>query len=180
MGLITYTNLEDDTTADANKFNTRFGAIIDEVNGNLDSANLKNGAVTTSKLADGAVTSAKMDTDQYIDANGWTVTDVGGVLSWRRSWALNSVTVPPLTQGVGFYTVEEAVNLPEGLSDDQGLLIQSDFYGGYGGRMFPALDTGNGAVGTPVVHPRLLLVNMYPTAISGLNGVVTMQIDKDK
>lgn len=51
MGLVTYTNLEDGTDVDANKFNERFGAIIAQINGNLDSANFKAGGVPASALA---------------------------------------------------------------------------------------------------------------------------------
>lgn len=52
MPLITYTNLEDNVDdASANNFNERFGAIIDVVNGNLDSANFKAGGIPASALA---------------------------------------------------------------------------------------------------------------------------------
>jgi len=61
MGLISYTNIEDNTPASANVLNQRFGDIIDEVNGNLDSANLKDQAVTRAKIATGAVNNDKLD-----------------------------------------------------------------------------------------------------------------------
>ena len=89
MGLITYTQLEDGQTADANKFNQRFGVIVDEINGNLDSFNLQNGAITRAKLADGAVNSAKMEITTYIDDNGWTVTDIGGNKTYRKQYSGN-------------------------------------------------------------------------------------------
>jgi len=77
MGLITIDNIEDATLASANVFNQRFGKIVDVINGNIESANLKNSAVTREKIATGAVTSDKIATNRYIDENGWTVNDLG-------------------------------------------------------------------------------------------------------
>lgn len=77
MGLLSYDPMEDGEGASANLWNVRLSAIHDLLNGNLDAANLANGAVTTPKLADGAVTSEKMDISQYIDDNGWSVSDYG-------------------------------------------------------------------------------------------------------
>lgn len=51
MGLISYTNIENDASATANVWNERFGKIYGEFNGNIDAANLKDGAVTIAKLA---------------------------------------------------------------------------------------------------------------------------------
>lgn len=60
MSLISYTQLEDNTPASANSINNRFAPLYDEVNGNLDSQNLKNEAVTEPKLAPLSVTSSKL------------------------------------------------------------------------------------------------------------------------
>ena len=86
MGLISYTNMEDGDSATANSFNERFGQIVDEVNGNLDANNLATGAVTTAKIAAGAVTASKITLGRTVDANGWTVTDFGGVKIYTQSW----------------------------------------------------------------------------------------------
>ena len=67
MALISYEQLEDGFDASANLWNERFGKIYGEFNGNIDSANLKNGAVTREKIATGAVTSDKIATNRYID-----------------------------------------------------------------------------------------------------------------
>lgn len=51
MGLINYTNIEDDTPADANVFNERFGAIIEVLNGGLDAANFKPGGIPVEAIS---------------------------------------------------------------------------------------------------------------------------------
>lgn len=51
MSLIDYTNIENDAPAIANLWNERFGQVVNEINGKLDSSNLKDGAVTISKIA---------------------------------------------------------------------------------------------------------------------------------
>ena len=106
MGLINYTNLEDNTSADANKFNERFGAIVDEVNGNLDSQNLKNGAVTREKIAAGAVTSDKLAISRTVDERGWTVEDYG---AFKRYTKIVEHTAPnfTITPGEVDYTMWE-------------------------------------------------------------------------
>lgn len=60
MSLISYTQLEDNTPASANSINNRFAPLYDEVNGNLDVQNLKNGAVTEPKLGTASVTASKL------------------------------------------------------------------------------------------------------------------------
>lgn len=91
MGLIQYTQIEDNTDASANSLNSRFAILFDEINGNLDSANLKNNSITTAKIAPGAVTSDKLSVSKYIDDNGWTVTDYGSTKTYKyeRSGTLN-------------------------------------------------------------------------------------------
>lgn len=88
MGLINYEQLEDGFDASANLWNERFGILFNEINGNLDSANLKNGAVTNPKIAPGAVTSDKLGFEQYVDDNGWLITDLGLVklATKKREW----------------------------------------------------------------------------------------------
>lgn len=87
MGLINYEQLEDGFDASANLWNERFGILFNEINGNLDSANLKNASITTAKIAPGAVTSDKLDVNVYIDDNGWTVTDYGTSKEYRLRYA---------------------------------------------------------------------------------------------
>lgn len=89
MPLLSYENLEDGFTASANIFNERFGKIHDLLNGNLDSANLKNGAVTTAKLASQSVTSDKLFVNRYYDDAGWLVSDYGGYKRYTRTGSIN-------------------------------------------------------------------------------------------
>jgi hypothetical protein len=69
MGLITISNIEDNTSASANTLNQRFGIIAKEVNGNLDSSNYKNKSVTVEKLADGILSVAYPLGSIYMNAN---------------------------------------------------------------------------------------------------------------
>lgn len=103
MGLINYEQIEDGFDASANLWNERYGIIFDEINGNLDSANLKNGAVTEAKIADGAVTSAKLGFEQYVDDNGWLITDLGLVkLATKQRTFKTKNTSPGVTAFVDF------------------------------------------------------------------------------
>jgi len=100
MGLIQYEQMEDDVDATANLWNERFGVLFNEINGNLDAANLKNFAITTPKIAPGAVTSDKLGFEQYIDDNGWLVTDLGLV---KLATKHRTFKVPQYPQGGGGY-----------------------------------------------------------------------------
>lgn len=51
MSTITYQNIENDSPASANVLNERFGQIVNEINGNLDSSNIKDGAITLAKVS---------------------------------------------------------------------------------------------------------------------------------
>lgn len=84
MGLIDYTQLQDGQDASANGLNERFGKIIDTVNGNIDTQNIKNGAITREKIANNSINKDKLDMKLYVDENGWTVADMGGVKTYSR------------------------------------------------------------------------------------------------
>ena len=60
MGLLSYEQIEDGFSATANLWNSRFAPLYDEINGNLDTQNLKNEAVTEPKLGPLAVTAPKI------------------------------------------------------------------------------------------------------------------------
>lgn len=60
MALINVPDIQNLDAATPELFNSRFGVIANEINGNIDDANLKAGAVITSKLANDAVTGAKI------------------------------------------------------------------------------------------------------------------------
>jgi len=105
MGLITITQIEDDTDATANVLNSRFGKIVDEINGHIDSANLSNQAVTEAKIADGAVTSSKLGFEKYTDDNGWLITDLGLV---KLATKKRSFTIPTALPGsIGFVSISD-------------------------------------------------------------------------
>lgn len=81
MGLINFTQINDGDEASDTLFNTRFGQIVDEVNGNLDQDNIKDGSITTAKIVNTSITPLKMNLTKSVDANGWTVYDYG---SWKE------------------------------------------------------------------------------------------------
>ena len=61
MGLISYTQLQDGTTATAAGVNTPLTTIYNEFNGNISGVNFADSAITTSKISNSAVTPAKLD-----------------------------------------------------------------------------------------------------------------------
>lgn len=88
MATISVSLPSDGTAADVSDYNTPITTIVNEINGNLDNANIKSGAaiatskladdagITTAKIADGAVTNAKLGTDAIAITLG-TVTSTG-------------------------------------------------------------------------------------------------------
>lgn len=70
MPLLSYDPMADGNTASANLWNVRLSKIHDLLNGNLDAANLADGAVTTPKIADGAVTNSKLALVSQFDNSG--------------------------------------------------------------------------------------------------------------
>lgn len=105
MPLLSYDNLEDGFDATANIFNQRFGKIHDLLNGNLDAANLANQAVTTPKIADHSIVSSKLGFQQYVDDNGWLITDLGLV---KLATKHRTFVVPQRAQGTGGYVTLDA------------------------------------------------------------------------
>lgn len=60
MALINVPDIQNLDAATPELWNSRYGTIVNEINGNLDSNNLKDSAVTTAKLGASAVTSSKI------------------------------------------------------------------------------------------------------------------------
>lgn len=85
MGLINYEQLEDGDTASANLWNQRFGVLFNEINGNLDTANLKNLSITESKIAPGAVTNDKLSINSAYDNDGNWVKFGNFMIQWGIS-----------------------------------------------------------------------------------------------
>ena len=125
MGLINYEQLEDGFDASANLWNERFGILFNEINGNLDAANLKNNAITSSKIAPGAVTSEKLAINRSIDDNGWTVNDYGTHQTWsRRITGSPGVLVP----ANDLYVIP-TVKLPVGVARRDAVTLQATLSG---------------------------------------------------
>lgn len=61
MGLVSFAPINDGDEANDDLFNSRLGAITDELNGNIDQDNLATSAVSTAKIADSAVTTSKLN-----------------------------------------------------------------------------------------------------------------------
>lgn len=109
MALISYTQLQDNTDADAEDINSRFGQVIDQINGNIDSENLRDGSVTREKLANGSVTTDKLNVRKYVDGNGWTVVDYG---TNKDYYMKRSILANLPAKSIH----KEGMNLPEGIT----------------------------------------------------------------
>lgn len=81
--LVNIAPIEPGDAASPNLWNSRYAAITEVLNGNIDSDNIRNNGITREKIAAGAVSSDKLTIDKYIDDNGWTVTDYGTTKSYR-------------------------------------------------------------------------------------------------
>lgn len=83
MGLINYEQIPDKAPATANLFNSKFGQLVAAINGNIDTANLKNLGVTTEKLADSAVVATKIGFNTFFTTD---VFAVGNDLLIQSGW----------------------------------------------------------------------------------------------
>lgn len=73
MATISVSLPSDGQTIDAADYNTPITTIVNEINGNLDNANIKSGAaITGSKLADASITNAKLATGSGEAGGAWT------------------------------------------------------------------------------------------------------------
>ncbi len=113
----------DGVDASANLWNSRFALIVNEINGNLDTSNLKDAAVTTAKIAPGAVTSDKLGFTKYTDANGWLITDLGLIklATKKRTFVIPATPLAALAQLVTFDT--DMSNSPVGFDSNQAFSV---------------------------------------------------------
>lgn len=58
MALVEYTNIKDGDSADANVWNSRYADLLEQLNGNLDRTNIKNGSLTRELFATDALLAA--------------------------------------------------------------------------------------------------------------------------
>ena len=138
MGLITLTNIEDGQDAVANALNERFGKIVDTVNGNIDSQNLKNNAVTREKIAPQSVTSDKLFVDRYIDENGWTVVDYGTTKTYSYVYTITNIDIVYGARKDNMAPIKP----PVGRTRDD-LVFSATWYGGYSGHAIPGIEAGS-------------------------------------
>ena len=139
--------------ASPNLWNSRFAIVTTVLNGNVDADNLKNGAVTREKIASGSVTSDKIDTDRYVDANGWTVNDLGTTKTYSYVYNISNVSIPFGTRKDNL----PAINVPVGRTRDN-LVFSATWYGGYAGHAIPGIESADGS------KIRVMLGNQYAPA----------------
>lgn len=151
--LLNINPIEPGDAASPNLWNTRFAAIQGVINGNIDSDNLRNGSVTTEKIASGSVTSDKIDTDRYVDANGWTVNDLGTTKTYSYVYNISGVSIPYGTRKDNL----PAINVPVGRTRDN-LVFSATWYGGYAGHAIPGIESAGGS------QIRVMLGNQYAPA----------------
>lgn len=161
MGLITLTNIEDGQDAVANALNERFGRIVDVINGNIESQNLKNNAVTREKIAPQSVTSDKLSITKEYDDNGWLVTDYGTTkdYTYREAGTLsiNSNTWKRLT-----------VPLPQGITSINDVFISLAPFSDWTEAIFTIVP----AAGTDKIY-----INVYNAHKTANSGSFTYRID---
>ena len=153
MGLINYTQIEDGQDASANGLNERFGKIIDTVNGNIDTENIKNGSITREKIAPASITSDKIDTDRYYDENGWLVNDLGTTKTYSYVYDIVNVVISYGTRKDNM----TPINPPVGRTRDN-LVFTTTWYGGYSGHAIPGIEAGAGS------KIKVMLGNQYAPA----------------
>lgn len=106
MGLINYTNIEDNTPATANQINQRFGDVIAQVNGNLDSTNFKTGGIPVSAISSDVYAKMWPIGSVYINAtNNANPADLLGFGTWVQFAAGRVI--------VGIDTDQTEFNAPE-------------------------------------------------------------------
>lgn len=77
-----------------------------------DDGTLKNNAVTTASIANSAVTSAKLSPTKSVDANGWTVMDMG---TWKRYSKRVTFSQTVAANSIAALTVS-STNFPSGIT----------------------------------------------------------------
>lgn len=180
MGLISYQQLEDGVTASANLWNERFGVITNEINGNLDGANLKNSSITTAKIADRSVTADKIKTELYVDDNGWTVHDLGTHKIYTRQLTVtgpggghNKDKVGKVIQGNGTRAALGEFRPPVGRSNSN-INVVATWFGNYTGHLVVAAEPRTFA-GLPVVAIEGGNIWPFPLAFEGKVNVQAME-----
>lgn len=153
MGLINYTQIEDGQDASANSLNERFGKIIDTVNGNIDTENIKNGSITREKIAPQSITSDKIFVSRYIDENGWAVVDYGTTKTYSYVYDIVNVVISYGTRKDNMPPIDP----PVGRTRDN-LVFTATWYGGYSGHAIPGIEAGPGS------KIKVMLGNQYAPA----------------
>lgn len=115
MGLISYSNIQDGTTADGADVNTPLNTIYNEFNGNIDSSNIKDNsiinakiydnAISGNKLADGAVTLAKIENKVTSTASTATLTPTTQVQIITAQAAALDIAAPSITSATNGTTL---------------------------------------------------------------------------
>jgi len=166
--IINITPIAPGDAASPNLWNSRYAAITEVVNGNIDSDNLKNGSVTREKIATGAISSDKIAVDRYVDANGWTVNDLGTTKTYSYTVAINGVSIINGARKDNLPVVQP----PVGRTRDN-LVFTCSWYGGYAGHAVPGIEAGAGTSIAP------MLGNQYVASGLGnsltFNGVIYVQ-----
>lgn len=143
MALISYNQIQDQTPANANSINSRFAVVYGAINGNIDQENIKNGAITREKIANGSINKDKLDIKKYVDANGWTVTDMGGVKTYSRTVAVDGTAWDGnggqgsqgfLIPGNGEREFIDTIKTPEGRTTNDITLVGT-YFGNYAGHL---------------------------------------------
>jgi len=104
---VNITPINNGDNGDANLWNSRFAAITEQINGNIDQTNLADSAVTTPKIPNGAITAAKLEDKHDLWVHYSTVN--GQVLSTTSTLVFDTVkrnTGIVYATGTGIATIQ--------------------------------------------------------------------------
>lgn len=85
MGLINYTNLQDNTPATANSLNERFGNVVEVINGGIDTTNIEPGGISVAAIANDVYSKIWPIGSVYINAtNNTNPNELLGIGTWTE------------------------------------------------------------------------------------------------
>ena len=90
--IVNLTPIEPGDAASPNLWNSRYAAITEVINGNIDSDNIKDGAITREKIASDAITNDKLNLQYEYSGSGSFINMGNFLIQWGTSNVASSGT----------------------------------------------------------------------------------------